>query len=97
MAESNISNQAEIIHLIWDLWFLSKYYLWKINKYYRPTFGPKKTVSIIAFRIALTLDGKILWSGLQVTVCTNKRHNNQFLGKVDFNRLNLALYSNCLS
>ena len=34
-----------------------------------PKLGPKKTVLIIAFRIAVTLDVKIVWFGRQVAVC----------------------------
>ena len=41
-----------------------------------PKLGPKKTVSIIAFRIALTLDVKMVWFGRQVAVCVQKRHKN---------------------
>ena len=39
-------------------------------------FGPKKTVSIMAFRIALTLDVKIEFFGRKMTVFVNKRHKN---------------------
>ena len=38
--------------------------------------GPKKTVLVIAFRIALTLDVKTVWFVLQVAVCVNKQHKN---------------------
>ena len=41
-----------------------------------PKSGPKKTVSVIAFRITLTLDVKIVWFGCQVAVCVNNRHKN---------------------
>ena len=41
-----------------------------------PKLGPKKTVSIIAFRIALTLDVKIVWFCCQVAVCVQKWHKN---------------------
>ena len=30
----------------------------------------------IAFRIAVTLDVKIVWFGRKVAVCVNKRHTN---------------------
>ena len=45
-----------------------------------PNLGPKKTVSIIAFRIVLTLDVKIVWFGRQVAVYVQKRHKNAFFG-----------------
>ena len=41
-----------------------------------PKIGPQKTVSIIAFRIALTLDVKIVCFGCQVAVSVQKRHKN---------------------
>ena len=37
---------------------------------------PKKTMSVIAFQTALTLDVKNLWFGCQVAVCVKKRHKN---------------------
>ena len=50
------------------------------HRYYKiltpPKLGPKKTMLIIAFRIALTLDVKIVWFGCQVAVCFQKRHKN---------------------
>ena len=45
-----------------------------------PKLGPKKTVSIIAFRIALTLDVKIVWFCCQVAVWVQKRHKNAIFG-----------------
>ena len=41
-----------------------------------PKLGPEKTVPIIAFRIALTLDVKIVWFCRQVAVRVQKRHKN---------------------
>ena len=41
-----------------------------------PKLGPPKKVSIIDFRIALTLNVKIVWFGRQVAVCVQKRHKN---------------------
>ena len=41
-----------------------------------PKVGPKNTVSVIAFRIAVTLDVKIGCFGRQVAVCVNKLHKN---------------------
>ena len=41
-----------------------------------PKLGPKKTVLIIAFRIALTLDVQIVWFDRQMAVCVQKRHKN---------------------
>ena len=41
-----------------------------------PKLGPKKIVSIIAFRISFTLDVKIVWFCCQVAVCVQKRHKN---------------------
>ena len=46
-----------------------------------PKLGPKKTVSVIVFRIAWTLDVKIVWFGRQVTVCVQKRFE-QKLSKI---------------
>ena len=57
-----------------------------------PNFGPKKTVSIIAFRIALTLDVKIVWFGPQVAVCGQKRQKNAIFGCSWFQKFNF----NCL-
>jgi hypothetical protein len=45
-----------------------------------PTLGPKKIVSIIAFRISFTLDVKIVWFGRQVAVCVKKWHKNAIFG-----------------
>ena len=53
-----------------------------------PKLGPKKTVSIIAFRIALTLDVKIVWFGRQVAVCVQKRHKNAIFGCSWFQKFN---------
>ena len=39
-----------------------------------PKLGPKKTVSVIAFRIAMTIDVKSLRFGHQVAVCVKKWH-----------------------
>ena len=41
-----------------------------------PRLGPKQAVLVIAFRIALKLDVKIVWFGCQVAACVNKRHTN---------------------
>ena len=38
-----------------------------------PKFGSKKIVLVIAFRISLKLDVKIVWLGCQVAVCVIKR------------------------
>ena len=46
--------------------------------------GPKETVSVIAFRISLTLDVKIGWVGRQVAVYVNKQHKMQTFGVVGF-------------
>ena len=45
-----------------------------------PKLGPQKIVSIIAFRIALTLDVKIVWFGRQVAVCVQNWHKNAIFG-----------------
>ena len=37
---------------------------------------PKKNISVIAFRIAVTLDVKIGWFGRQVAVCVKERHKH---------------------
>ena len=42
-----------------------------------------KTISVIAFRIAVTLDVKIGWLGRQVAVCVNKRHKWSSSYKID--------------
>ena len=47
-----------------------------------PKLAAKKTVLVIAFRIASTLDVKIVWFGRQVAVSVKKRHTMQFLGVV---------------
>ena len=52
-------------------------------------------MSIKAFRIALTLDVKIVWFGWQVAVCVQKRHKMQFLVVVGFKSSTLTVY--CLS
>ena len=54
-----------------------------------PQTDPKKTVSIIAFRIALTLDVNILWFGCQVAVCVQKRHKSSIFGRSWFQNFNL--------
>ena len=53
-----------------------------------PELGPKKTVSIIAYRIASTLDVKIEWFGRQVAVCVQKRHENAIFGCSWFQKFN---------
>ena len=53
-----------------------------------PKLGPKKTVSIIAFRIALTLDVKIVWFGRQVAVCVQNWHKNANFGSSWFQKFN---------
>ena len=51
-----------------------------------PNLVPK-TVLVIAFRFALTLDVKIVLFGHQVTVFVNKRHTNDFVCCVQFQKL----------
>ena len=53
-----------------------------------PKLGPPKTVPDIAFRIALTLDVKIVWFGRQVAVCVQKRHKNAIFGCSRFQKFN---------
>ena len=53
-----------------------------------PKLGPQKTVLIIAFRISLTLDVKIVWFGCQVAVCVQKRHKNAIFGYSWFQKFN---------
>ena len=60
-----------------------------------PKLNPKKTMTIIAFRITLTLDVKIVWFGRQVTVCVQKRHKNAIFGYSLFKSSTLTFY--CLS
>ena len=50
--------------------------------------GPKKTVLIIAFKVALKLYVKIVWFGRQVAVCVPKRHKNAILGCSWFQEFN---------
>ena len=45
-------------------------------------------MSIIAFRIALTLDVNIVWFGCQVAVCVQKRHKNTIFGCSWFQKFN---------
>ena len=53
-----------------------------------PKLGPQKTVSIIAFRSALTLDVKIVWFGRQVAGWVQKRHKNAIFGFSWFQKFN---------
>ena len=53
-----------------------------------PKLGPKKNVSIIAFRIALTLDTKIVGFGRQVAVCVQKRQKYAIFGCSRFQKFN---------
>ena len=53
-----------------------------------PKLCPQKTVSIIAFRIALTLDVKIYWFGHQVAFCVQKQHKNAIFGCSCFQKFN---------
>ena len=57
-----------------------------------PKLGPKKNVSIIAFRIALTLDVTIEWFGCQVAVCVNKRNKNAIFGCSRFQKFNFDYF-----
>ena len=63
---------------------------WKILT--PPKLGSKKTVLIIAFRIALTLDVKTVWFGRQVALCVQKM---QYLVVVGFKSSTLTVY--CLN
>ena len=45
-----------------------------------PQVGPKKTMSVVAFRIALIIDVKIAWFVCQVAVCVKKQHQNAIFG-----------------
>ena len=57
-----------------------------------PKLGPKKTVSIIAFRITLTLDVTIVWLGRHLTVCVQKRHKNAIFGCSRFQKFNFDCF-----
>ena len=61
-----------------------------INKKFLPPLNlvPKKTVLIIAFRIAWTLDVEIVWFGHQVAVCVQKWHKNAFFVCCSFQKFN---------
>ena len=65
-----------------------------VNKKFWPPLSlvPKKTVAIIAFRIAWTLDVNILWFVCQVAVCVQKGPKMQFLGVVGFKSSTLTVY-----
>ena len=52
-----------------------------------PKLGPKKTVLVIAFIIALTIDVKTAWIGCQVAIFVSK---NIFFGLVDFKKFNIG-------
>ena len=62
-----------------------------IKNSYLPLNLVPKNMPIIAFRITLTLDVKILWFRLQVTVCVQKRHKNA-VGVVGFKSSTLTIY-----
>ena len=47
---------------------------------------------VIAFRIALTLDVKIVWFGRQFAVCVKKWHKMHFWGVVSFKSTILTAY-----
>ena len=51
---------------------------------------PKKTVLVIAFRIALTLDVKIVWFGRQMAVCVKNWHKNAIFGCSWFQKFNFS-------
>ena len=53
-----------------------------------PKLGPKNTVSVIAFRIAWTLDVKIVWFSRQVAVCVQKQPKNTIFGCSWFQKFN---------
>ena len=53
-----------------------------------PKLGPWKTVSIIAFRIALTPGVQIVWFGRQAAVCVQKRHKDAIFGCSWFQKFN---------
>ena len=50
--------------------------------------GPEKTVLIIAFRIALTLDVQIVWFDRHMAVCVQKRHKNAIFESSWFQKFN---------
>ena len=58
-----------------------------------PKQGPKKPLSIIAFRIALTIVVKIVWFCRQVAACVQKRHKNAIFECSWFQKFNI----DCLS
>ena len=55
-----------------------------------PKLSPKITVSVIAFRIAMTLDVKVFWFGYQVAVCVQKRLKNGLFGCSWFQKFNFV-------
>ena len=73
---------ADMWHVTRDIWYerdhpVSPRVLCFVKKFW-PLLSLllKKTVLIIAFRIALTLNVQIVWFGRQMAVCVRKRHKN---------------------
>ena len=65
----------------------------KVNKKVltTPKLVPKKTVSVIAFSIAVTLDIKSKWFDYQVVVCVHKWHKNENFRLYPFQKFNFDL------
>ena len=63
--------------------------IWKQNLNF-PKRGTKKNVSVIALRIAMTLDVKILQFCHQVALCVKKQHKNAIFGCSWFQKFNFV-------
>ena len=69
---------------------------WEVLFVKSPIYSPslplilvrEKKMSVIAFRIALTLDIKMVWFGCQVAVCVKKWHTNAFVRCSRFQKVN---------
>ena len=87
---SQVFGQAlmESCEIRWPMWIT---FWWKlenhpnVNKKFWPSKNLFETnVLVIAFRITLTLNVKLVGFGHQVAVCVNKRHNNAIFGGGQF-------------
>ena len=55
-----------------------------------PLLGPKKNISVTTFRVAMTLDVKILGFWHQVAVCVKKWRSNAIFGCSQFQNFNFV-------
>ena len=54
--------------------------------------GPRKTVSVISFRIALKLDVRIVWFGCQMAICVKKLQTSALFGFSRIQKLNFDCF-----